>query len=112
MARDKADDLRVLRLLEPQGCPDAIECDGQRYVPQNVCTYEPTEFAVRFDENDNEIETLDPSEECGTFQCSACGFEMMFGDMGWFDEEPPYKPYFSFCPKCGARVVMDGEAND
>jgi ribosomal protein S27AE len=33
---------------------------------------------------------------------------MMFGDMGWFDEEPPYKPHFKFCPNCGARVFMEG----
>ena len=108
----KADDLKVLRLLEPQGCPDAIECDGQRYVPQETCTYHPTEYATRFDENDEEIETNDPAEGCGTFECSACGFEMMFGDMGWFDDEPPYKPYFKFCPNCGARVVMEGESDD
>lgn len=112
MGRAKTDDLKVLRLLEPQGCPDAIECDGQRYVPQNTCSYDPTEYATRFDENDNEVETFEPSEDCQSFQCSACGFEMMFGDMGWFGEEPPYKPYFSFCPNCGARVAIAGEADD
>ena len=112
MARAKTDDLRVLRLLEPQGCPDAIECDGQRYVPQNTCAYHPTEIATRYDENDNEIETDEPSEGCSTFECSACGFEMMFGDMGWFEEKQPYKPLFTFCPNCGARVVMEGENDD
>ena len=110
MAKAKTDDLKVLRLLEPQGCPDAIECDGQRYVPQNVCTYEPSVYAVRFDENDNEIDTFEHAYDCSTFTCSACGFEMLFGyDMGWFEDEPPYKPFFKFCPNCGARVVMGGE---
>lgn len=112
MVGAKTDDLKVLRFLEPQGCPDAIECNGQRYVPQETCTYQPTEYETRFDENDEEIETNDPAEDCVAFECSACGFEMMFGDMGWFDYEPPYKPYFKFCPNCGARVVMEGQADD
>ena len=100
---------KVLRLLGPQGLPDIIDCDGQSYVPQHVCTYYPTEFLTRFDEHDNEIETNDPSYDCGSFECSACGFEMMFGEMGWFDEETPYKPHFNYCPNCGAKVVSPEE---
>lgn len=112
MLEAKTDGMKVLSLLEPQGCPDAIECDGQLYVPQETCTYSPTEYETRFDENDEEIETNDPAEDCGTFECSACGFEMMYGELGWFDEEPPYKPNFNFCPECGARVVMEGQDDD
>lgn len=108
----KPSGMRVLRLPEPQGSPDYIECDGQRYVPENTCTFYPNETETRFDEDDNEIETNEPSENCDAFECSACGFPMMFGDMGWFDEEQPYKPRFKFCPNCGARVVMEGETND
>lgn len=26
--------VKILRLLEPQGEPDVIECDGRRYVPE------------------------------------------------------------------------------
>ena len=113
MERSMADDLNILRLLDPHGLPHAIECDGRMYVPQETCTYRPTEVATCFDENDVEIETNEPSEDCGTFICSSCGFEMLFGyDMGWFEEEPPYKPYFKFCPGCGARVVADGQGDE
>lgn len=98
--------MRVLHLSGPHGRPDLIECDGQRYAPQETCTYEPTEFATRFDEKGEEVETYEPAEDCDSFSCSACGYEMRFDyDIGWFDDYPPYKPYFKFCPNCGARVV-------
>ncbi len=98
--------IRVLSMSESHGCPDLIEYGGRRYALQETCTYEPSEFATRFDENDEEVETYEPSEDCGSFECSACGFDMLFGyDMGWFDEEPPYKPHFKYCPNCGARVL-------
>lgn len=29
--------VKILRLLEPQGEPDVIECDGMRYVPERTC---------------------------------------------------------------------------
>ncbi len=29
--------VKILRLLEPQGEPDVIECDGRRYVPEQTC---------------------------------------------------------------------------
>lgn len=29
--------VKILRLLEPQGEPDVIECDGVRYVPEQRC---------------------------------------------------------------------------
>ena len=34
-------DSRVLRLLEPQGEPDIIECDGRLYVPDKECEFIP-----------------------------------------------------------------------
>ena len=32
--------VKILRLLEPQGEPDVIECDGVRYMPQRTCHVE------------------------------------------------------------------------
>ena len=43
-------DSRVLRLLEPQGEPDIIECDGRLYVPDKECEFIPEEFETRWDE--------------------------------------------------------------
>lgn len=71
-----------------------------------TCVYEPTETLTRWDENDNEHETNEPDFDCGTFACSRCGYEMLYGDEGgWFDTEPPYAPHFKFCPNCRARVL-------
>lgn len=74
---------RVLRLLEPQGEPDIIECDGRLYVPD---------------------------EECDCFTCSKCGQELMFdwsGEYSWFEPEYPYKPInLKYCPGCRARVLF------
>ena len=71
----------------------------------DTCVYEPTESVSYWDENDREHETNRPSEECSTFACSRCGYEMLYGEAGWFDEEPPYTPHFKRCPECGCRVV-------
>lgn len=71
-----------------------------------TCTYEPTETLNYWDEQDREHDTNQPDTECGTFSCSWCGNEMLYGeDGGWFDTEPPYAPLFMFCPGCGARVL-------
>lgn len=53
-----------------------------------------------------DTETGEPSDECPTFVCSACGSDMMYGDGGWFDLEPPHKARFGYCPYCGAKVVQ------
>ena len=71
----------------------------------DTCVYEPTESVSYWDDNDREHETNRPSEECSTFACSRCGYEMLYGEIGWFDEEPPYTPHFKRCPECGCRVV-------
>lgn len=34
-----------------------------------------------------------------------CREQMLYGEAGWFDEEPPYTPHFKRCPECGCRVV-------
>ena len=39
-----SEESRVLRLLEPQGDPDIIECDGRLYVPDEECEFVPEEF--------------------------------------------------------------------
>lgn len=80
--------------------------DTGKYVRERACRYEPEEFAFRIDEEGNEIDDVyEPSEDCSAFVCSECGGSMLYGyDMGWFDDKPPYKPYFSFCPYCGSRV--------
>mgnify|MGYP001025734575 CR=1 FL=1 len=101
---------KVLRLVERMGEPDVIECDGVTYVPQQTCTFTPNEIASRFDENDEEIETDEPADDCDAFSCSVCGYDMMFGDCGWFELEPPYKPNFKFCPNCGSKEVTDDAA--
>jgi|GEM_PF-2144695 len=75
------------------------------YGEPDTCVYEPTESVNYYDENDREHETNRPSDGCPTFTCSRCGNEMLYGEMGWFDEEPPYTPRFKRCPECGRRVV-------
>lgn len=71
----------------------------------DTCTYEPTETISYFDRNDVEHETNWPDYECASFMCVKCNYEMMYGDIGWFEEEPPYKPRFKYCPNCGRRVL-------
>ncbi len=70
-----------------------------------TCTYEPEEYLIIWDEDDNEIEINEPDEDCPAFECSNCGHEMLYGEMGWFDEELPYTPHFRYCPNCGFKVV-------
>lgn len=85
--------VKILRLLEPQGEPDVIECDGMRYVPERTCEI------VR-------CETGEPAEyDCDEviWHCESCHEEVAIyaynenGDT-WAD-----KP--AFCPNCGAKVV-------
>lgn len=68
------------------------------------CIYEPTEMLSYFDDAGMEHETNAPYYECGSFACSVCGYEMCFGDGGWFDDKSPYKPLFNYCPNCGRKV--------
>lgn len=80
--------------------------DTGKYVRERTCRYEPEEFDFPIDEDGNEVDGVyEPSEDCAAFVCSECGGSMLYGyDMGWFDDKPPYKPYFGFCPYCGSRV--------
>lgn len=70
-----------------------------------TCTYWPDIIRSVFDEDDNEIESIEPGEGCCAFECSNCGFPLLYGDDGWFGEEPPYTPRLDFCPNCGFKVV-------
>jgi hypothetical protein len=71
---------KVLRLLEPQGEPDMIECDGRLYVLDKECEFIPEEFAISyvFDEQGNAKPVGKPSDDCERFYCSECGFDMGF----------------------------------
>lgn len=90
-----------------------LTADGHtfRYVPERTCRYVPELCMTVIDEDGHEVETDEPHEECDVFYCSYCGYEMRFGPEGWFDEEPPYKPYFLYCPGCGARVGVKGHGD-
>lgn len=76
--------------------------------PERTCRFIPDYIATVYDEDDNEVDTEEPSEDCCAFECTECGGAMIYGDMGWFDTEPPYKPHFEYCPYCGAKVVENG----
>lgn len=103
--------LSILRILEPQGAPDVIECDGAAY-PRIflACEYVPEVFDTEWDEEDRELRIGRPSEDCTAFMCSECGNSMMFdwtGEYSWFEPEHPYKPIgLRFCPRCGAKVLF------
>lgn len=101
---------RVLRLLEPQGEPDIIECDGRLYVPDEECEFVPEEFDTVWDEEDQCLRIAKPSDDCDCFTCSKCGQNLMFdwgGEYSWFEPEYPYKPIsLKYCPGCRARVLF------
>ncbi len=84
--------------------------------PERTCHFEPDVIEVLLDEDGNEIldadgneiETGEPAEDCSAFECSECGYPMIFDpDIGWFDYWSPYKPHFKYCPNCGAKVIHD-----
>lgn len=105
-----SEESRVLRLLEPQGEPDIIECDGRLYVPDEECEFVPAEFDTVWDEEGQCLRIAKPSDDCGCFTCSKCGQELMFdwsGEYSWFEPEYPYKPIsLKYCPGCRARVLF------
>lgn len=76
--------------------------------PERTCHFEPDVTEIKYDENDNEIETGEPAEDCSAFECSECGYPMLYDpDIGWFDYCEPYKPHFKYCCNCGAKVIHD-----
>lgn len=73
--------VKILRLLEPQGEPDVIECDGARYVPERTCH-------VKVRPGDNHTDVCE--------SCDQCNF-------GW--HRSIYDKPFLHCPNCRAKVV-------
>lgn len=86
------------------------ELPDKRYRIEEACAYLPEEFASWYDEQGEE--QTDPclmSFDGDGASCSECGFTMMTGPDGWFDEikrEHGYElvPQFRHCPNCGRTV--------
>lgn len=80
---------------------------------ERTCEYLPDSLQVAFDENDEEIETGEADSDGCDYSCSSCGFTMLGGEIGWFDETEgeyggwKYAPRFNYCPNCGAKVVHE-----
>ncbi len=78
---------------------------------ERTCYYSPDVVHVVYDDDDNEVETGETHPDGCDYACSECGGMMLGGELGWFDETRGkyggwnYKPRFSFCPYCGAKVV-------
>lgn len=80
--------VKILRLLDPQGEPDVIECDGRRYVPERTCKM---------------VYSGDPKTPENTCrQCTACG---AFEISNEFYDGAGYAARLRYCPCCGAKVV-------
>lgn len=79
-----------------------------------ACEYVPDETYTYWDDDDEEVETGLAYPGCDACHCSLCGYEMMAGECGWFDEEKQecgghlMVPRFRYCPNCGAEVVSGG----
>ncbi len=73
-----------------------------------TCEFVPTSFRVAYDEEDRAITYGEPSDDCDSFSCSRCGYELMYekgGSYSWFTDSYPYKPNgLRWCPGCGAIV--------
>ena len=79
-----------------------------------TCKYLPISSVVWCDESgeEHEEENLEEFGYSENAYCTACGYEMMTGEEGWFDYEREEHgnrliPNFNYCPNCGARVVRD-----
>lgn len=79
-----------------------------------TCQYLPCVCVTWADDNgeEHEEENLEEPGYSENAYCSACRYEMMTGEEGWFDykrEEHGNRliPNFNYCPNCGARVVRD-----
>lgn len=72
--------VKILRLLDPQGEPDVIECDGMRYVPERT---------TRRVNSKEAFDITDGGEEYDA--CCLCARKLYVED--------------EFCSGCGAKVV-------
>lgn len=79
-----------------------------RLIERPTCEFIPSDFEVIFDEEDQEIELPEPSDNCDSFYCSRCGYELAYDNYegcSWFESKYPYEPYgLNCCPGCGAVV--------
>ena len=87
---------------------EAIDAWNTRHV--ETCHYIPDVMHSYFDEDDNEIDTDEADPDGCYCSCDHCGYTMMTGELGWFDESPGehggivYVPRFKHCPECGRKV--------
>lgn len=72
--------VKILRLLEPQGEPDVIECDGMRYVPERTTKRVNSKDAFGITDCGEEYDA-----------CFLCARKLYIED--------------EFCSGCGAKVV-------
>ena len=77
------------------------------------CEYLPDIYATWFNNDDEELEDehLADPDECDSASCSICGYTMITGEIGWFNEIKEKHgnrliPRFNYCPNCGSRVVV------
>lgn len=79
--------VKILRLLDPQGDPDVIECDGMRYVPERTCKMVPM-----WNEPD--------ANGYIVCECDICGWRADYAA----DSDP-----VGWCAGCGSKVVSNGK---
>lgn len=70
---------------------------------ERTCHYFPDSVQVAFDENDEEIETGETCSDGCDYTCDACGFTMLGGEEGWFDETPGEYGIDEECVRGGGR---------
>ena len=97
----------IPQTIKIKGKGGSVFVNGVEYEKKRTCRFIPDVFYTLLEEDDNETVTEIPHQNCEAFECTNCGGLMMYGDMGWFDTEPPYKPRFDYCPYCGAKVVKN-----
>lgn len=87
---------------------EAIDAWNTRHV--ETCHYIPDVMHSYYDEDDNEIDTDEADPDGCHCSCNHCGYTMMTGELGWFDEHKGehggivYVPRFKHCPECGRKV--------
>lgn len=67
---------------------------------QRECTFIPEKLMQRKDGATLRL----PAKDCHVMYCSHCRNNMPFIRF-FFEEKPPYRPKFRFCPYCGRKVA-------
>lgn len=87
---------------------EAIDAWNTRHV--ETCRYISDVMHTYFDDDDNEVDIDEADPDGCHCSCDKCGYPMMTGELGWFDESPGehggivYVPRFKHCPECGREV--------